>query len=267
MSSTPLLAYAAARDALLADIVRALSADDRFVAAWLTGSFGRDQGDAVSDLDLTVVVTDAQRDMLCARPWMVGAGTTAKRLAVIRLFGEPAVLHENHYNAPEGGSFTFTLYAGSALMVDWVFVPFSDARRPAHARPLFAKAEILPQPPPTLGARPQRSAVASERVSFFWMLAAVAAKRRARGDVVDFHVLLDHARRVADEIQAQVSGEPPAYRPAPPLALAASPAEQAQALRVLCRQVLDRMPAVEALGGHVPPSPMGEIEALLSLVA
>jgi len=46
---------------------------------------------------LTLVVTDSQRDQLCARPWMVGAGTTAKRLAVMQQFGEPAVIHENHF--------------------------------------------------------------------------------------------------------------------------------------------------------------------------
>src|SRR5262245_27771265 len=118
-TSPRLAAYAAARQSILDDAVRVLSADPRFVAAWLGASHGRGQADAASDLDLTAVVTDDQRDVLCARPWMVGAGTTTQRLAVIRQFGEPAVLHENHFNAPEGGSFTFTLYAGSALQVDW----------------------------------------------------------------------------------------------------------------------------------------------------
>lgn len=257
--------YARARQALLDDIVRTLSSDDRFVAAWLSGSFGRGDGDAVSDLDLNLVVTDSQRDQLCARPWMVGAGTTARRLAVFRQFGEPAIIHENHFNAPEGGSFTFTLYAGSALMVDWVFVPLSDARRPAQAPLLFAKVDLALQSPPTIGARTQRIAAASERVSFFWMMAAATAKRRVRGDVVDFHVLLDQARSVVVEIQSQLSGEPAPYRSGSPLALAATPEAQAAALRALCQQVLALMPEVENQGGHVPPSPMGEIEALLAL--
>ena len=264
-SSTPLATYAAARDALLAEIVRVLSADDRFVAAWLGGSFGRGEGDAVSDLDLTLVVTDAQRDQLCARPWMVGAGTTAKRLAVIRQFGEPAVIHENHLNAPEGGSFTFTLYAGSALMVDWIFVPRSDARQPPGARVLFARASLPAQSPSTIASRPQRMAAASERVSFFWMMAAVTAKRRVRGDVVGFHVLLDMVQGVADEIGRMVSGEPYGQRSRPAIGLALDPEAQAQALRAVCAQVLSLMPDVERLGGHVPPSPMEEIEALLRL--
>lgn len=53
---TKLADYAAARDRLLVQIVETLSADPRFTAAWLTGSFGRGTGDDVSDLDLNVVV-------------------------------------------------------------------------------------------------------------------------------------------------------------------------------------------------------------------
>ncbi len=257
--------YAAARTALLDNIVRTLSADARFVAGWLSGSFGRGEGDAVSDLDLTLVVTDSQRDQLCARPWMVGAGTTAKRLAVLQQFGEPAVIHENHFNAPEGGSFTFTLYAGSALMVDWVFVPLSDARRPAQAQLLFSKADVPIQALPTLAGRPQRMAAASERVSFFWMMAAITTKCRVRGDTVSFLTYLDGLHQVAAEIDRMVSGAPFGQSPRPSVDLALGLDEQAQVLRAVCAQVLALMPAVERLGGHVPPSPMGEIEALLSL--
>jgi hypothetical protein len=93
----------------------------------------------------------------------------------------------------------------------------------------------------------------------------VAARRRARGDVVDFHVQLDHLRSLAAEIQSHVTGGPAVYRTGSPLPLAATPAAQAAALRAVCAQVLALMPAVEQLGGHVPPSPMGEIETLLRL--
>ncbi len=258
-------AYAAARQALLDRIVATLSADERFVAGWLVGSFGRGQGDAVSDLDLTLVVTDAQRDALCARPWMVGAGTTARRLAVLQLFGEPAVIHENHHNAPPGGTFTFTLYAGSALMVDWVFVPLSDARRPPQARVLFSQAPIPPLEPASPATQPQRIDLASERVSFFWMMAAVAAKYRARGDLVNFYVTLATLHRLVAEIAALVSGAPGPAPGAPPLEPAAEPAAQAEALRLACRPVLALMPEVERLGGHVPPRPMEPIETLLDL--
>ena len=62
-----LRARAAARDQILHTLVDVLNADDRIVAAWLGGSISQDAGDALSDLDLTVVVTDAASATLCAR--------------------------------------------------------------------------------------------------------------------------------------------------------------------------------------------------------
>jgi predicted nucleotidyltransferase len=59
---------AAARDGLLTKLVETLPADERFVAAWLTGSFANGTADALSDLDLTVVVTENAAPGLCARP-------------------------------------------------------------------------------------------------------------------------------------------------------------------------------------------------------
>ena len=70
------LVHAAARDALLERIVAALRADERFVAAWLRGSFGRGDDDELSDLDLDVVLRDADAPVLCARPWHTGGRTT-----------------------------------------------------------------------------------------------------------------------------------------------------------------------------------------------
>ncbi len=117
--------YQISRDSLLAEIVTALSNDERFVAAWLTGSLGRDDADALSDLDLNVVAATRHAETLCDRPQQVSAGTTAQRLALISRFGQPAVIHENHHNAPMGGTFTFVLYRDSALMVDWILIPES----------------------------------------------------------------------------------------------------------------------------------------------
>ncbi len=48
----------AERDALLHQIEVALRADERVVAAWLTGSLGRGNADALSDIDLWVIVRD-----------------------------------------------------------------------------------------------------------------------------------------------------------------------------------------------------------------
>jgi predicted nucleotidyltransferase len=104
MTSDSLRAYLADRETLLAEIIKTLSADERFVAAWLAGSFGRDDADAVSDLDLTVVVSDPYSERLCAHPRQVSAQTTKERFDLINKFGQPAVLYENNHNAPEGGT-------------------------------------------------------------------------------------------------------------------------------------------------------------------
>lgn len=256
--------YAAARQALLDRIVAAGQADERFVAAWLRGSLGRGQGDAFSDLDLTLVVADGQRDALCNRPWMVGAGTTARRLAVFQQFGTPAIIHENHHNAPPRGTFTFVLYAELGLMVDWVFVPLSDARSPAEAAMLFARQAIPPPRPAPPDTLPRRVDLASERVSFFWMLAAHAAKLRARGDVVNFHVLLDRLLATGAEVRALLAGEVLA-RHSGPAALLLTPEAQAEALRAVCQPVDALGPELLRLGGHVPPAAYAAIEQLLQL--
>ena len=59
--------YKENRDTLLGTITDALTNDERFVAAWLTGSYARGEADAVSDIDLTVVVGDAFGESLCRR--------------------------------------------------------------------------------------------------------------------------------------------------------------------------------------------------------
>jgi predicted nucleotidyltransferase len=53
-----LAAYARQRDDLLARIVGVLDSDQRVRAAWLSGSFGRGEADAWSDLDLHVALDD-----------------------------------------------------------------------------------------------------------------------------------------------------------------------------------------------------------------
>src|SRR5512134_2357752 len=103
--------YLRSRNVLITSLVTELSNDERIVAAWLTGSYGRNEADAVSDLDLTAVVAEPHHTMLCARQEQVSHTTAAERLELFRRFGEPAIIHENNHNAPENGTFTFVLYS------------------------------------------------------------------------------------------------------------------------------------------------------------
>src|SRR5436190_23326019 len=112
---TDLESYRENRDTLLVEISKTLSQDERFVAAWLTGSISRNEADSVSDIDLTLVVSDKYSASLCTRLEQVSAQTSSDRYTLFSQFGKPALIHENNNNAPEGGTFTFVMYAESAI--------------------------------------------------------------------------------------------------------------------------------------------------------
>lgn len=244
--------YAAVREKLLAQILTVLTADGHFVAAWLTGSFGRNEADAVSDLDLTVVVADSHAETLCAYSRQVGAGTTEERMSLISQFGRPAVIHENHHNAPEGGSFTVVIYAETALEVDWVLVPQAKAKRPHQSHLLFDKAGIPTQSPVALETQDQRMERASEQVAFFWMMAAVTVKYLIRQDYVCFHNLLDWLHGILAEVKRLVAGKVSRYQRGSLVGAMTTREEQVAAVRRVCEQMLALMPEVEKLGGCVP---------------
>lgn len=260
-----LQAYQANREVLLAQIVQTLAADTRFVAAWLTGSLGRGDADAVSDLDIALVVAADYSETLCAQPAQLRDPTTPERLALFSQFGQPIALHENHHNAPPGGTFTFTLYHPSALMVDWTLIPQAQAQRPAQTRLLFEKTPLPLAPTPDPESLEQRIKQAADTVAFFWMMAAVTAKYIVRGDGVFVAVWLEELERMTRAVARLVAGASWQYQRGSRTQLAPTRAEQATALYQLCDRMLALMPTVAQLGGHVPPSPLATIATLLNL--
>lgn len=260
-----LQAYAASRETLLAEIVQTLSADERFVAAWLTGSFGRNEADAISDLDLSVVVSDVYSQTLCARPEQVAAQTTPERLALFSHFGQPIILHENNNNAPDGGTFTFVMYETSAVMVDWILVPYAKTQRPVQSRLLFDKVNIPLSPAAGPESLAQRATLASERIAFFWMMAAITAKYSIRRDDVFVTHWLEELHRMTEEVECLVAGQAWRYRRGSHSRLELTRAGQRKALYRLCNRMLSLMPEVVQLGGQVCESPMPVIETLLNL--
>src|SRR5688500_16206334 len=146
--ATTLNSYKEHRDAMLAEITTALSNDERFVAGWLTGSFSRNDEDAVSDIDINLAVSEIHRPSLCRRLAQVSAQTSPERYSLFSQFGKPALIHENNNNAPEGGTFTFILYSESSIMVDWILIPRSKASRPNQSKILFDKVDIPISNPP-----------------------------------------------------------------------------------------------------------------------
>ncbi|MCI0398220.1 MAG: hypothetical protein L0332_16520 [Chloroflexi bacterium] len=256
--------YAVAGDQLLQEIVTQLEADNRVVAAWLAGSLGRGEGDAISDLDVTVVLTDEAAQVLCDRPWQVGGRITPERLELFSRFGRPALIHENHHNAPPGGTLTFILYEETALIVDWILRPQSQAQWPERSRLLFDRVGIPPQLPAEPLEPAERARIASEKVAFFWMMAAVVVKYIVQEDTLLFNSWLDELHWLVYDVEGLLAGKTPVFEPRARLPLALTVEAQQEALRQAGRRMVALAPAVVELGGYVPADPMTAVEKRLA---
>jgi hypothetical protein len=256
MSSAPLtlLQYASARETLLQSIWHDLEADPHYVAAWLGGSFGRGEQDALSDLDLFVVVADDYAADLCARSARAASGSIPARLALYTRFGEPVNIHENQDFAPANGCFSAVLYHQPPIMVDWTLMPRSAARRPACTRLLFDQAAVPVQPVPNAPvlSLKERAVRLSERAAFFWMMAAVTAKYIVRGDAAAAQVMLTSTAQVVEEAERLLE------RDADEASQKLYVTRQSQTARLL--QLCERL---EALG--LPRAPRAQVEMILNL--
>lgn len=256
--------YRESRDGLLSKITEMLSRDERFVAGWLTGSIGRNEEDAVSDIDLTLVVADEESDTLCKRLEQVSAQTTPERLTLFGQFGTPALIHENNNNAPEGGTFTVTLYANSVIIVDWVLIPQSTAKRPGGSKLLFDKAGIpvsaLFQPE----SLEQRKKDVAEQWAFFWMMTAITIKYIVRQDGVFATIWIEHLHSMVSEIERWLNGEPWKYHRGSRSQLQNTPEKQIELLKQLCQRMQELQPKVTEFTGLEPLMPITEIETLFS---
>ena len=255
--------YTKHRELLLQAIVEKLSTDERFVAAWLTGSFARGEQDALSDIDITLVVDDKYSQVLCSRPKIVSAQTTKERYDLFCLFGKPALIHENNHNAPEGGTFTFVAYEQSAIMVDWILRPLTGTQKPEGVLVLFDKANLPTQPHTEPDRGEQRADEASEIMAFFWMMTAVTVKYIYRGDAVFVNSWLEELTKLISEVERRIQGKAWQYKRGSHMELKVTVDEQVNAVYHLCKQMESLKSGVAELGGYVPDTPMNTIEALI----
>jgi len=260
---TSLEVYRQNRDALLAKIVTELSNDKRFVAAWLTGSYGRNDADEVSDLDLRLVVADPYREALCTRREQVSHQTTDERFMLFSKFGTPALIHENNNNAPEGGTFTFVLYADSALMIDWILIPLSRAKRDHPSRLLFDKVNIPVSFPEPEEVEQSRKFVA-EQWAFFWMMTAITIKYTLRGDHVFVTHWLEELHGISLEIERRIHRLPLQYTRGSLSQFQPTRERQIESIHQLCNKMQELTPQVTQFIGFTPALPLAEIETLLS---
>jgi hypothetical protein len=257
--------FAAARETLLAAIRERLEGDERFVAAWLGGSYGRGEVDALSDLDLFCVTTDSAASLLCARSWSSAGRASGERLAIVSLFGEPAALHEAHQNAPPAGTFTFVMYRHSGLVVDWTLIPQALARRPPAALLLFARAEIPLEPTPAPASGTEQAEALRERLGYFWLMAVVTARYVARRDIVAVLKLLDILYQTSAEIDALVEGRAAPYRRGSRASLVLDADGQVLAIRTLAQRAQAVASALSAARGEPADQPMEELNIWLEM--
>lgn len=257
--------YRIRRDTFLSELTSALSADERFVAGWLTGSLGRNEADSVSDIDLSLVVSDSFGASLCERLDQVNAKTSPERHALFSQFGKPALIHENNNNAPEGGTMTFVLYKDSAIMVDWVLIPQSKATRPSQSKLLFEKVSILVSSPLESEGLEESKELVAENWAFFWMMIAITIKYAIREDRVFVAQWLEHLHGMKREIERRLNREPWKHHWGSISQLQLSREKQIESLQDLCKQMLELKLKVSEFTGSEPLTPQLEIQSLLAL--
>jgi predicted nucleotidyltransferase len=249
------------RDALLDRAVALLQEDARVVAAWLFGSLGRGEEDALSDLDLWVVVSDPYARFVLAQ-----------RREYVRKLGEPLLILEAPQNAPQDGAYLLTLYGGQAgaYQVDWYWEPQSQARIPNNARLLFDRVGLPRSGLPALAAAPgpqspeERGQAAADRALFFWAMIQITAKKIARRQPWGALGMTAMVRGTLGEVQRLV-GAPDEPQPAealPPV----QPGEQLEHLRRMAREMEAITPQIVALGGSVPTEAIALVYRFFDLV-
>jgi predicted nucleotidyltransferase len=242
----------AEHDALLQRVVALLQEDERVVAAWLFGSWGRHTADELSDTDLWVVVSDEHIDAF-----------KQGRKEYIARVGEPLLILEHPSNAPPHGAYLMVLYPGHAggHHVDWYWQPQSDASIPQHAVVLFnrgaiprdARLEQLDSPPMTPRERADKVA---HLVAFFWEMSNIAVKGTVRHFVtweatrtaLMLRGMLDEVKRLVGVSTTRPSQEEWRTTFHPP----SHPGEHIALLRATAHEMEAMTPHIEAIGARVP---------------
>lgn len=173
------------RAALLASLSASFQAAPRIRAAWLWGSFGRDEADDLSDLDPWFIVTDEAAPLMGASLAQYAQET-----------GSFLSGGEDPSNAPPGGGSYGSLHEGrhGLLHVDCYWQPESSlASVPEHAV-LFDRLNepagpLLVSPPPTV-YEPSPTNPIEHGLGFAWLMFSIAAKYLARHPNSDMALLL-----------------------------------------------------------------------------
>ena len=254
-----LAAHQAERDGWLFAMTERLLADVRVVAAWLFGSLGRGDADALSDIDLFVIVPDSEFIELVNQCH-----------AFMAQIATPLLVLEAPQNWPPGGVYNMALYPGKhgPHQVDWYWVRQSQARVPTETRLLFDRVVLPRLDHPThfdyapVTERPAAE-VASQAVNMFWVMWFIAAKYIARHPWQEPLAILQWVpsslQEVAHFVETTVVVKPAedAYP---------SPQAKLDRLRELATAMQTIMPQVVAKGGYIPEQIVPYAHTYLTLI-
>lgn len=241
------------KDQLLEGIVSFLQNDERFVAAWLTGSIAKGIDDAMSDIDITVIVRN-EDNYLASIPWISAPYTTVERMNIIEQFGTPFLIHENRTSPLEKGSGTHVIYQENGLQVDWIFIPLFIAQRPRQSRILFEKEPIPHSADDPIEPVKQRIPVLEERITYFWIIFYDAIKYIYRNETMHFTLLLHQLFIIAAEIEHLINADTQEI-PDPEKGVYTNPQEQLDILQQLHQLAESYMQQYTKLSGYPLPSP------------
>jgi hypothetical protein len=249
------------RDALLARLEATLQQDDRVLAAWLAGSFGRGTADAWSDIDCHVMVRD---DGFAS--WLASRSDFYSRL------GHPVLVLPS--SASEKGDYQGVLFAGP-VFIDLAVHPARHAVRDADTRLLFERIAVPVRLADAIDGD-ERRAQLQHHLDFFWAMMPIALKYVGRGNshravtqidllygsfVGVYRLLYDPARREAGgahwlhpERDAALIGRIPRLEAA----------IDSQALLAVLTRLMDEMcrlhPELAQNGVSIAPEAVAEIE-------
>ena len=174
------------RAALLSSLTASFQSDPRIRAAWLWGSFGRNEADDLSDLDPWIIVTDEA---------IAEMGPRVRRYA--EETGSFISGGEAPQNAPPGGGYFGSLHEGrhGLLHLDCYWQPQSSVTAvPAHAVIFDRLNDRTGLPPPDiLPALPVSDGGINNQIKgslgFAWLMFSIAAKYLARDPASDMGLM------------------------------------------------------------------------------
>lgn len=260
-----------ARDQLLAQVSAVLEADERVTCAWLCGSYGRNEADAWSDLDLHVAIDDEHYESLVAEHKAIFA-RCGQQLHVIS--------HGIRSWSMPNGRFWLVQYAPYMLEIDWNIGPTNGTTRPEASLVLFDRVGLPLTPHPSPIPDEERRKIAQEELDFFWAMAPIAIKYAGRGHtrlaVMQVNYLHNSYVKVwyacwrpelaqkeayhqNRRIDATLERRLPRFRPD------IDPLGALQVIRAYCDEMAALLPAASEFGVHLNDGVIREVDALAEI--